>query len=329
MIADDREIQEEESELLQTSETESLLADTGPDVEDEFEETTLAPSQKFWIGVVTVVSFLLFSIAFFPLDSLLRDMLQNPQSPVRLNFTSLDLNLFSEDEITDLGFRAGNFTLNANRVESGLSWLGLMRNDLKGVIAVPEGLSLQAGDLSITGKRANIILDLDKARELPASQWNGAIQLELQDVRFASLPSGIPLPLSPEDLEVPAARINASFTSGALSLERSSIQTNLFNISIGGGGRIPGTLGSMVLDGRLCLRPVSNLQEENPAIFGFYTAMGGTGGGELCFLLKGNLSNPQFQPERSPTADAPEPDGSDDPGAVDEPNEEGPPDTGE
>lgn len=336
-MADDERLEQEPG--LDPVEPEIPLTgdDTGLDLDDDFEETTLTGRQKLWIAVATGVSFLLFSILLFPLDILVRSRLQNPEQPFQADFTALNLNLFGSDEIQDLQFRSGGFSLSSPAVESSLSWFGMMRRDLDGTVRMPESVSIQAGDLALKGQQAALKFSLPGALEIPASNWIGEIELELKDVRFSSLPGRIPLPISPEDLEVPQGTIRLKFTGGGVDFEGSRIQTNLFLISISGGGQIRGSLATMQLKSRICLRPVSDLQQENRAIYDFYTAFGGAGGGQLCFKLEGNLSNPSFIPEQQAN---PSPAGADeaieaeeaDPGpepATENPDEEVTPDTGE
>ncbi|MEQ8353458.1 MAG: type II secretion system protein GspN [Leptospiraceae bacterium] len=307
-----------------------LLEEPGTDIDDDFEETTLTGRQKIWIGVSVLLSFVVFFVALFPLEIIIRSVLQDPQSGMQADFTSINLNAFGSDEIEGFQFRVGNFTISSPLVESGISWIGLLKDDLQGNIILNGKFSLQAGDVAVTGEKAMLKLNLPESLAQPASTWVGDLELELQSVNFTALPSGIPLPISPSDLVVSQGRIRMGFDGGGVNFEGSKLQTNLFDIRLTGRGTIRGPLASMQLNGRICLRPVSDLQQENRAIYDFYTAFGGAGGGELCFKLEGNLSNPRFLPESSPLdtgTEAPKPDAE--PEAVENEDEEGTPDTGE
>ena len=332
MADEEQLIDQEEEETAAPSEAALPFTDDSLELDDDFEETTLTFMQKVWIGVAVAASFLVFSVIFFPLDLVIRQKLQNPQTGLTVDFTSLDLNPFGADSIADLDLRAGGMALTSKEVLSHISWMGVLSRDLKGSILLQQTFTLQAGGLSIVGNQAKVDIDIDDVLRTEPRTWRGDFALELKDVGFRSLPSGIPLPIAPEQLKVPMAIIKANFNQGQLLLDGSRIDTNLFNITISGTGAIRGDLSSMQLDSRLCLRPVSDLQQKNETIYGFYVAMGGAGGGELCFKLQGNLANPRFIPENAPPSgqEATEPGAKEEPApATSKPNEEGNPDTGE
>tara|TARA_Y100001937_G_scaffold122287_2_gene182602 strand:- start:142912 stop:143910 length:999 start_codon:yes stop_codon:yes gene_type:complete len=328
-VSDEELLEEQEDYATQTVEPDpALLEEPGQELDDDFEETTLTGQQKIWIGVSVAVSFLVFFVALFPLDILVRRALQDPQMGMQADFAALNLNAFGSDEIQGFQFRAGNFSISSPQVESSVSWMGLLRDDLDGVITLGGPFDLQAGDVSLTGTSALLRLNLPDAMVQPASTWVGDLELELKAVRFNSLPSGIPLPLSPGDLEVRQGRIKMRFDGGGVDFDDSSLQTNLFTISLNGRGDIRGNLASMQLRSRICLQPVSDLQNENRAIYDFYIAFGGAGGGKLCFKLEGNLSNPKFLPESTPIGPA-QPEAEQETEAVESADEETTPDTGE
>ncbi len=335
-MADEELLEEQEEISAQTVEPDpALLDEPGLELDDDFEETELTGRQKIWIGVSVISSFVLFFILLFPLDIVIRKLLQNPEIGMQADFTSLNLNAFGSDDIQGFQFRAGNFAISSPQVESTVSWTGLLRDDLTGIVTLNGPFDLQAGDVAVQGKKALLKLNLPDSMAQPASTWVGDIELELQGVNFTALPSGIPLPLSPSDLRVSQGRIRMGFDGGGVNFEGSSLQTNLFNIRLTGRGTIRGPLATMQLNGRICLRPVSDLQQENPAIYDFYTAFGGAGGGELCFKLEGNLSSPRFLPESNPLQNNGNPDSEEKPGPADQPesadssDEEANPDTGE
>ncbi|MCB1139378.1 MAG: hypothetical protein KDK23_11510 [Leptospiraceae bacterium] len=329
----DEELQESAYEPEPVEPDPALMVDPSAELDDDFEETTLTRTQKFWIALTITVSFIFFSIVFFPLEILIRSNLQDPAQGFQADFTSLDLNAFGADEIQDFQFRAGGFSISSPKVESSISWFGLMKQDLRGTVRMPESLTITAGDTLLSGKQAQLNLSLPGGLELPVASWNGSIELQLMDFRFSSLPSGIPLPIAASDLEIKEGSLKLGFSAGGVSFEGSRIQTNLFNIRLLGGGTVRGNLATMQLKGRICLQPVSDLQDKNPAIYDFYTAFGGAGGGELCFKLEGNLANPRFLPEQQQLSENPP---APDPAAreaqenpEENPNEEGSPDTGE
>ncbi|MBI38368.1 MAG: type II secretion system protein GspN [Leptospiraceae bacterium] len=335
-MADEELLEEQEEISTQAVEPDpSLLDEPGTELDDDFEETTLTSRQKIWIGVSVISSFLLFFVLLFPLDIIIRKLLQNPETGMQADFTSLNLNAFGSDDIQGFQFRAGSFAISSPQVESTVSWIGLMKDDLEGTVTLNGPFDLQAGDVGLQGQKALLKLGLPDSMQQPASTWVGDIELELQGVTFTALPSAIPLPLSPSDLKVSQGRIRMGFDGGGVNFEGSSLQTNLFNIRLTGRGTIRGPLAAMQLNGRICLRPVSDLQQENPAIYDFYTAFGGTGGGELCFKLEGNLSSPKFLPESNPLQNNSNPEAEENPAQAEQPesaensDEEANPDTGE
>lgn len=286
----EEEIEEEQPTLTQAEAPGELL-------EDEFETVTLSPVQKIWIGAVTLVSFLFFAVYFMPYDLLVRYVLAQYASSVRIDFIKFEPGLVGPDLIKELQIQTPNgASFEAAKVESGLAYRDILSNRARGRVTF-EDLNISMSSFAANIAGANLDLNV-RGYEEGLARMQGSVALKTGFINLRQLPENLPIPISPGDLKIKELNLRLRANRGNLNFDGSSLQSNLMSVSLRGGGRTAGGLDQLNLNVRLCLKPDPRLEETNPNIFGFLIMMGGSGaaGGEKCMDVTGPLSAPQMKP---------------------------------
>ncbi|MBI3396461.1 MAG: type II secretion system protein GspN [Spirochaetia bacterium] len=283
-----------ETEALLEEETAGLGLHEG---EDESEVVRLTFKQKIITGVAVLVAFIVFSFVFLPYELVIRYTLEKYSRFVRIEFTSLKLNLIGDDEIS--GFRMvlpDGTAFAADSVTSGLKYRDLLAGGAQGSVLM-TGVGFSMGNVVFRIGTIDLGLGIQNATSA-LDQLSGDINLRAGKVEVRKLPENLPIAVQPGDIKISSVVIRMKIGEGRVNLEGTNLKSNLFDIRVTGGARLSGPIGQAVMAAKVCLKPAKDLETENNAMFGYYTMSGGTGGGELCLGMKGTLSQPTFEKEK-------------------------------
>jgi type II secretion system protein N len=284
-----------------TAETEKEKFDEESAYEYE-EEPQLSRNQRLWAVASGVISFLLFLVVLFPFEGILKSTLKKKLAPaIRLEFATMKPGWIGQSKIEDLSiFTEGGFRLEAETTVADLKKLSLFRASPEGQIRLTGGY-LGSGNFGGSFRSLDIRLDLSSVMA-PPSQWEGSIQLKLDRFEPEQLPGILAmLPATPEELVIERLTLPLQFKKGTVEFHQTQLQNPLFTVRIEGTGRLGSTVMDSSLDGRVCLRPVDDLETRNEGIYNYYIMNGGTAGGELCMKISGMLANLSFSPlEQAP-----------------------------
>lgn len=266
-------------------------------LEDEFEMVTLSGRQKIWIGAATLFSFLFFAVYFLPYDLIIRYFLGQYSSSVRIDFIKFDPGLIGPDVIKELKIQVPNgASFQADTVESGLAYRDVLSNRARGNITL-ENLDISTASVAGNVANADIALNI-RGYEEGLGRMQGSIALKTGFINLSKLPEALPLPINPKDIKIKELNLRLRANRGNLNFDGSTVRSNLFGVTIRGGGRTTGGMESLNLNVRVCIKPDARLEETNPDIFGYFSLLGGSGaaGGEKCIDLSGPLGSPQMKP---------------------------------
>lgn len=266
------------------------------------EEALLSGRQRMWVAVAGVVSFITFLLLFFPFEGILKSMLQKRLAPaMRLEFTGMKLGLIGQTKIDDLSLESnGGFRLEAESAVADLKKLALIRLTPEGKVRLNSG-NFAIGNFGGSFKSLDVNLDMS-AISAPPAQWEGTIQVKLDRLEPEQLPGLLAmLPATPEELTIERLNLPLQFKKGVVDFNQTQIQSPLFTVRLEGTGRLSASLSDMSLDGKVCLRPVDDLETRNEGLYNFYIMNGGAAGGELCMKISGMLMSPNLSPvDRTP-----------------------------
>ncbi len=287
-------------------------------LDEEFEESRLSGRQKLFVFLTAAVSFLVFTIVFFPLEELIRYQLRSFEKQLAIDFATLDLNVFGDDVVggfsAQLPDNSGGFS--AETIKSELSWVDLAAASPKGLVQF-EDSELHMQGFAFDAATMDLTLDIDDANKILTTS-QGSIQLLAGGVKFTQLPlDGLPIPISLDELNVRRLNLMLNFSNGGVDFQDSSLISDLFTARLTGTGRIGGNLGATALQATLCLKPVDDLENKNPELFTVYIMGGGAAGGELCADITGTVSRPQMNIQRSNSFDFSNPSGPETEGQTD------------
>lgn len=286
-----------EEELEEDVLEEDGLDEDGLDGEEGEEELgKLSFKQKVFVFLTVVLSFVVFSFVLVPYDLVLREFVLSRFSKMaKVDFSALDINLFSEDEVSNLSVALPNgSSIRAEQVISGLKYRSLISEQLQGAVTLSavavnlSGLGFETSTLQTNFDLANITAAM--------ARWSGRVSVITGRLEFQRLPGFLSAALPLDDLVVQSLNLNLRMTRGRLNYNDSVIRTNFFQVNLDGDGRLARDFLSSTLNGKLCLKPAQNLEEKNKMLFDFYTLAGGSLGGELCLGLKGTLKAPNYKP---------------------------------
>lgn len=284
-----------------TLETEEL--EENEDLQEETaEEATLSGRQRLWVVLAGLLSFLFFSFLFFPFEGILRSVLQGLLPPqVRLDFSTVKLGFAGATTVEDLQLRGTDgLYFETEQLAADLKTMALLRRAPQGVIRLKNG-SFSAGRFSGTVESVDLTLNM-RNMSLPLSQWEGVMQWKIRGMQPEQLPDILnAIPASPQELSIQQLSLPLRFQNGIVDFGQTQLQTSVFVIRLEGTGRLGRSAGQTSLDGRVCLRPVDDLETKNEPLYSLYIMSGGTAGGELCMKMTGTLARPNIQPiERQP-----------------------------
>ena len=272
------------------------------DALDEGEEPDETPRlsirQKVITGVAVVVSFLLFSIVFLPMEPVVRYFLRKGARVVRIEFKSLELNLFSADVVTDLRVTTpdGSF-LRGTSVLSTLSYFDLLSEQARGRVRIPR-LDIEAAGLEAKINGVDLEVNLRKLFQ-PPSRWEGLLSLNTASIQISSLPPALRslgIEIDPSTIKIRKLRLKARMESGGrMDLNGTSVSSNLFEIRVKGSGRVRDSIVSPDLDATICFTPDRALETTNKALLDMYIVVGGTAAGSLCPRVKGIPGNLRWE----------------------------------
>jgi len=270
-------------------------SDSIDETEEEF--ARLSGPQKLFVGLAVLFSFLFFSLWFLynEPEPLARYLLKRYMSrKANIDFRKIDLNIFGSDELHDFTISTpDNIHLNAGHLRSSLGYWNMFNKQPRGALQARR-ISASFGKNTYKIKSADVKIDLTNVY-LPPSEWNGEVDIDIRGIRMESLPP-LPAPagdvladkIAAKDVRIKGIRFKAKINAGRLTLQKSRLQSNIFNIDIKGSGRLTRTLTAPELNTTVCLRPHKDLEKKFGLIFEFYVNfLQGTAGGQKCYYMKG------------------------------------------
>ena len=273
--------------------------DDGLDDGEDLDETPrLSVKQKVVTGVAVLISFLLFTIIFLPIEPVVRYALSKGARIVRIEFKELDLNLFSADVVTDLRVTTpdGSY-LRGTSVQSSLSYIDLLSEHARGRIRIPR-LDIEAVGLEAKVNGVDLEVNIRKLFQAPA-RWEGLISLNTASIQVSALPPALRsmgIELDPATIKIRKVRLQARIENGGrMLLDGTSISSNLFDIRVKGNGRVRDSIVAPDLDASICFTADKDLETINKGLMDMYLAVGGTAAGSLCPRVKGIPGNLRWE----------------------------------
>ncbi len=264
--------------------------------DEEFETVRLTLRQKLTVGATILISFIIFSaVVFLPLDLVVRAVLAKYSRMMRIDFMSLDLNLFEPDKISGLKiFLPDGSSIQAEEIQSQLGYREMMIGHPHGTLNV-QNFDVSMSSFACVFRSISTAVDLQDVME-SLDRWKGELQVRTGPIDITSLPvEGLPIPINAADVKISSLIINAKFNEGRITLNGTSIKSNVFDITVSGTGRLSAGLTATRLETVVCLTPKPDLENINNVLFGLYLAGGGTAGGRLCLNVTGTPGSPQFK----------------------------------
>ena len=291
-------VESDDSEIeVPEDEAEAALLAVEEEEEEELEAGRLTGRQKLTVLLTVVVSFVIFSIILLPYDLLLREFVfSRIARMVRIDFSSMDLNLFSSDEIEDLSVTLpdGSF-VKAASVVSGIKYRDMLAEHPQGTITLNDA-QISIGNFAVESSAIQVVMNLRNIRDGMA-KWLGSLSVRTGKLNTQRLEGLLPVSLPLEGLVMNSLTVNLRFAQGRMTFDGTRAVTNFFAVSFNGAARLAaGGFSSARLDGKICVKPADDLEEKNNTLFGYYLAAGGAAGGEKCFSLRGTPKSPSFNP---------------------------------
>lgn len=282
-----------------TPEAPDLVAED--EIQDEtLEENPLERRQIVLLVAAGAAAFLVFLLLFFPFDGILRSILKS-QLPggTRLEFTDFRPSLFGRTTAEGLVVaRDPGFKLEAESATLEVKLAALLRKSPRGSLRLNQG-TLSGGPVSGTFKSVDVVLDLNDIISKPPREWEGTAQLRVNQFEPDQMPQ-IPIlqkiPLPPSDIAVSRLQLKVTFSGGTMNINQADLQSTLFQVRVEGSGRPSQDLASMPMEGRVCVKPVDDLESKNGMVSMLYNTVSGGGTGETCFKVTGTLAAPSFAP---------------------------------
>ncbi len=260
---------------------------------EEQEPTKFTARQKIVIFSTALLSFFLFFILFFPLESSVRYLLSDYFEGNQISYTNLDITLFGSSHVEGLQIAKDDISLKARELQADFSLWQLVGDSSQGVIYLTNvSFSAEKVDLFADVMRVEFLLE---ELDMPFSKWNGKVNIVVSGMQIFHLPfEGLQI-IDLEKVKISNMDLKQVLRNGALRLDGSKVISNLFNISLDGKAEIKSDLESIQLDSRICLQPVEDLEVREPDIWGLYLlAVGEESQDRLCFDMNGPFSSPQF-----------------------------------
>lgn len=284
----------EEEQKAQESEESDAAVPAVDDFEEE-EDYRLTLKQKVMVGVALLVSTVVFSVLFFPRDVMLRAVLSRAAPQLKLEFSAASPGLFEQSfQSLRVGLPDGT-SFASEDLQSRLSLISLIGGSASGKVDLVNADYASTG-MNVRSKNAVIKLNMSGITE-GVTLMRGDLMIEAADVSFDRLPAAVAqyIQIEPSRIKVRTIQIPVIFEENGLSIPDGRLSSNLFNVKVRVAGTYRGqVLDTMQIDGSVCLKPDEKLEQDFPDIFGIYVFAGGTGGGDLCFEVKGTVAQPQF-----------------------------------
>lgn len=288
-------MQEDETEIedpVVEPETTQGLFDSNSDTEEEFEPVRLTKKQWMFVSSSILASFLVFLILLFPMKDVVRFVIYNNMSGIQ--FGDLEFNTFGKDKIENFVIRSRDLEISSKQIESGLGWFALMGKTAKGPLVIKE-VAVDNPVLSLQAKQINLNLDIGPLQANSNKKLSGFVKGKIKDVK---IDRAGPLPVEPGILEISEAKIDMIFSNGSIEFREFNVNSNVFVIKITNG--VIGSSGSLAtspIKGKLCLRPTSQLinNDKFMNIRSMYELIGGSNLEQFCTDLKGTLGKPDIK----------------------------------
>lgn len=291
----------------QTSpEMETSLSDVAdPGIDDEIQadlqdDKPLERRQIIVLALAGAGAFFVFLFLFFPFDSIVRSLLKSRlPGGTRLEFTDLRPSLLGSTKAEGLIIaREPGFKLEAESATLEMKLMALLRMSPRGSLRLNQG-SFSGGPLSGSFKAVDVVLDLNDVATRPPREWEGTAQIRVNQFEPDQMPQipilqKVPLPLS--DIVISRLQLKVTFSGGSMHINQADLQSTLFQLRLEGTGRPVQDLSSMPMDGRICVKPVDDLESRNGMVAMLYNTVSGGGTGETCFKVSGSLAAPSFAP---------------------------------
>lgn len=290
------------------AEEEYLDDEFSPDTEEIVEDDALIPvveshpifSRKQWtlIALTTLLSFLVFLIVLFPYDLLIRYIIDSVSGRIRIEFLEMNPSLFGTTEIKDLRVvLSPKESVEAENVSIHLSPFQLFNRNAHGTV-FGSRINVDLQELGIEVGALSGDLNLD-GLDMPPASWNGDVLVNGSNIFFNDIPPIMKfVPLQPDEYRIKKIKVNSIFSGGRFDLKGSSAITELFTVKVENGGGRFDKRGNVILDGRICITPVKDLEKKNENIMQMIAILGIDPTRPFCYKVSGPMNhNPRFEKE--------------------------------
>ncbi len=266
------------------------------DEQERVGEFALSREQKRKLLRTGLIAFLIAFPLLFPYRALFIDLLLRLASPVKIQYSTLNISITGTGNVEELEILLPDGTkMGAAEFHFDLSPVSLMHGALNG--------SLYAKEYQFKGRKATIrgrFLDIRSQLSGVLGQlkgWEGSLTVNGASMEVEQLQiSGFPIPLNPEQMALQKIKLNGKFASGQVDLSGSNMESPLYTIHIKGGGTTASTLDALQWNAGACLTPANDLATKDSMLAALIQGAAGKGeGGDLCFQMTGKTSSPSFK----------------------------------
>lgn len=291
------EILDEETDIEPTLENQVLEFDS---TEEEIDSGKLSNLQKVSTTVLFLFSFVLFTVLFFPYQTVLRSVLQKYSKMIRVDFSNVEFNYFSNHKIYNLSLiTPDNTALQLEKLSTNISLWNVISRNIHGDIQIEKPEIVFAG-FEGSSDSMNAAINIDNIFD-KMNQWKGDIVIEGNKMNIYSFPDKfkqlpIPLPINEDDIIINKYTFKFNMENNSeINLAGTSINTNLFNITAEGKISYSSAPNITNLNCKVCLSPDKNLEKINKNLYGLYAMAVGNGGKDICFSVKGPPTAIKFE----------------------------------
>ena len=291
------EILDEESEIEPILEDQLFELDSS---DDEIESGKLNKLQKATTTALFIFSFVIFSVSFFPYQTVLRSVLQNYSKMIRVDFSNIELNYFSNHKVYDLTLSTPDkASLQLEKLSASISLWDIISKNVHGDIKI-EKPEINFDGFEGSSEFMNVSINMDNIFE-KMNQWKGDIVFEGGKMSIYSFPDKfkqlpIPLPITEDDIIVHKYLFKFNMENNSeINLAGTFINTNLFNIKVDGKIGYSSVPNITNLNCKICLTPDENLEKSNKNLHGLYAMTVGNAKKDICFLMKGKPQAINFE----------------------------------
>ncbi len=269
------------------------------ELEEEYKEIEMTWNKKLILIVTGVLFYLVFVFIFFPYSTFIRYILTNYVQAIKVDYSDLEWDFPFIMVIKDLYLSNDSgilITGDSVRFETGL-W-DVINLKLKGNLSVTlSNLKIKEINTRLKGLRLNLKFDNTLSDLNTPSKLNGEIVTKMNEIYFEELWGPLKVFSLPEEQRrMKDLDIFIQIENGKFSVRKFNFKSELFDANLTANGSITSPLENSSVNGKICFKPNSKLEELNPVLYNLYITAGGSLGGEFCLKIEGQFSNLKFQP---------------------------------